>query len=388
MSAPLEGIRVLEFGHYIAAPAATQLLSDLGAEVVKVEPPLGDQARSIGAYGEGIVDAYNRGKRSIVLDLKNDTDRSSALRLVDEADVLVQNLRAGSMQRLGLGPELLQSRRPDLIYVSVTAYNGLGPSRDRAGLDITAQAESGMMSVTGEPGRDPQRIGFPVADVGASYAVVQAVLAALFRRERTGEGAYAHVSLLDVAVHMQSALWGEWAVTGVQPSRKGNGQATVCPAADLIETADGSIMLSAYTKEHFGRLCRLIDKSWMLEDPRFIDNPARVQHRGPLLAEISAVFGELSTEDCVAWLSRHGIVAAAVRDYASVAAAPDVRDGGVVTTGIDPCGGRFSVPAVPFRLDGTEPRAGLRVPAIGEHTSEILRDARGSALRPDSFHDA
>lgn len=181
------------------------------------------------------------------------------------------------------------------------------------------------MSINGEQDGDPLRVGFPIADVAASYAVVQAVLAALLRRERTGEGGVAEVSLLDAAIHLQSAMWGEWHASGQEPRRKGNGQATVAPAADLVHTSDGTIVVSAYTPEHFARLCRFIDKPWMLDDPRFADNPSRVANRTALLAEISQALGALSTEKCLALLADHGIVAAEVRTYRDVAAAADVH---------------------------------------------------------------
>ena len=373
MEAPLEGVRVVEFGHYIAAPAATQILSDLGAEVIKVEPPTGDQARSIGAYGEGIVCAYNRGKRSVALDLKDDGQRRIALDLLGSADVLVQNMRAGVMGNLGLGVDVVTELNPRLVYVSVSGFSPRGPSARRAGLDIAAQAESGLMSVTGESDGDPQRVGMPIADVGASYAVVQAVLAALFRRERTGRGSVAEVSLLDVAIHMQSALWGEWHASGQEPRRKGNGQATVAPAADLVTTADGQIVLSAYTVEHFSRLCHFLDKPWMLQDPRFRDNPARVLHRTELLSEISAVLQHLSTERCVAELGGLGLVAAAVRTFSEVATAPDVVRSGILTTGRDPDGRRFDVPSLPFSLDGVQVRADLPVPSVGVDIEPVAR---------------
>ncbi|TDD81471.1 CoA transferase [Actinomadura darangshiensis] len=365
MSTPLAGIRVVEFGHYIAAPAATQLLSDLGAEVIKIEPPGGDQARGIGAYGEGIVLAFNRGKRSVVLDLKREDDRSTALALIAEADVVVQNLRAGALARLGLGPDDLRSAHPGLVYVSVSGFGAGSPSAHRPGLDIAAQAESGLMSITGEDDGDPLRVGFPVADVAASYAVVQAVLAALLRRERTGEGGVAEVSLLDTAIHLQSAMWGEWHASGQEPRRKGNGQATVAPAADLVHTTDGTIVLSAYTADHFARLCRLIGKTWMLDDPRFADNPSRVANRTVLLAEISQALGVLGTEKCLALLADHGIVAAEVRTYRDVAAAADVRADGILTTGIGPDGDRYTVPSLPFTLDGVAPAADQEVPRPG-----------------------
>ncbi|GAA1911252.1 CaiB/BaiF CoA transferase family protein [Nocardioides hwasunensis] len=370
--APLAGVRVVEFGHYIAAPAATQVLRDLGAEVVKVEPPLGDQARSIGAYGEGIVLAYNRGKRSVRLDLKLPDDRAAALRLVADADVVVQNLRAGAMARLGLGVADLVAVRPDLVHLSVTGFPSDSPSANRAGLDIAAQAESGIMDLTGERDRDPQRVGFPVADVGASYAVVQAVLAGLFRRERTGRGCVGEVSLLETAVHMQAAMWGEWHVTGQEPRRKGNGQATVAPAADVVDTRDGRVVVSAYAPEHFRRLCTFLDKEWMLTDPRFMDNPARVQHRAELLAEVGSVLGTLSTQECVTRLGDLGLVAAAVRTYADVAASADVEAGDLVVRATDPDGRSFPVPGLPFRIEGLSAPADHTVPRSGEHTDDVL----------------
>lgn len=370
MTTPLDGIRVVEFGHYIAGPAATQLLSDLGAEVLKVEPPSGDQARAIGAYGEGIVCAFNRGKRSVTLDLKSESGKAAALDLVDSADVVIQNLRAGAMERLGLGAEVLRERNPRVVHVSVTGFSRHGPGAGRAGLDIAAQAESGLMSTTGEAAGSPQRVGFPVADVGASYAVVQVALAALLRRERTGHGGVAEVSLLDVAIHMQSALWGEWHTSGQEPTRKGNGQATVAPAADLVDTADGTIVLSAYTTEHFARLCHLIDKSWMLDDDRFRDNPSRVAHRDALMTEISVPLSRLTTEECVERLSKRGLVVAAVRTFSDVLLAPDVVASEILTTGIDPEGEQFTIPSMPFHLDGVEVEADLAVPHPGPQAGE------------------
>ncbi|GAB3440327.1 CaiB/BaiF CoA transferase family protein [Actinophytocola sediminis] len=368
MSSPLAGVRVVEFGHYIAAPAATQLLADLGADIIKIEPPAGDQARGIGAYGEGIVLAYNRGKRSVVLDLKAEDDRHTAVKLIAEADVVVQNLRAGVLDRLGLGPDELRTAHPALIYVSVSGFPPAGPSARRAGLDIAGQAESGLMSINGEHDGEPLRVGFPIADVAASYAVVQAVLAALLRRERTGEGGVAEVSLLNAAIHLQSAMWGEWHASGQEPRRKGNGQATVAPAADLVPTADGAIVLSAYTPEHFARLCRLIGKDWLLDDVRFADNPGRVAHRTALLTEISPTFAVLGTAECLDLLADHGIVAAAVRTYRDVTEAPDVRAGGVLTTGIGPDGDRYTVPSLPFTLDGVAPAPDRVVPRPGADT--------------------
>lgn len=160
-------------------------------------------------------------------------------------------------------------------------------------------------------------------------------------------------------------MWGEWHASGQEPRRKGNGQATVAPAADLVHTSDGTIVVSAYTPEHFARLCRFIDKPWMLDDPRFADNPSRVANRTALLAEISQALGALSTEKCLALLADHGIVAAEVRTYRDVAAAADVHAGGILSTGIGPDGDRYTIPSLPFTLDGVAPEADRAVPRTG-----------------------
>ena len=369
-AAPLAGVRVLEFGHYIAAPAATQVLRDLGADVVKIEPPAGDQARAIGAYGEGIVLAYNRGKRSMRLDLRTDEGRERALALVRGADVVVQNLRAGAMERLDLGAARLQEERPDLVHVSVTGYPQAGPSAGRAGLDIAAQAESGIMGITGAADGEPQRVGFPIADVGASQAVAQAVLAGLFRRERTGQGCVAEVSLLEAAVQMQAAMWGEWHVAGREPRRKGNGQASVAPAADVVSTRDGQVVLSAYTAPHFARLCDVLGKPELVTDPRFVDNPSRVAHRPELLAEVEEVLGRLTTQECVERLGALGLVVAAVRTYADVAASLDIEASGLMVRASGPAGEEVVVPGLPFRIAGLPPPSDQHVPSAGEHTDE------------------
>jgi crotonobetainyl-CoA:carnitine CoA-transferase CaiB-like acyl-CoA transferase len=372
--APLDGVRVVDFGQYIAAPGATQILADLGAEVVKAEPPRGDQARGIGPYGEGIVRVFNRGKRAIAVDLKHPEGRALGLRLAASADVVVQNLRPGAMARLGLGPEDVHAVNPRAVYVAVTGFGPDGPSAQRVGLDIAAQAESGMMAVTGETHGDPQRVGFAVVDAAASYAIVQAVLAALLRRERTGSGGYIEVSLLDVAVHLQSASWGEWGTTGQAPARKGNGQSSVAPAADVVRTKDGHVVISAYADPHWHALCRVLGKSELALDPRFTDNRVRVANRPALLAELDAAFGTLGTEECVEMLARNGIVAGAVRSYPQVREAADVVSSGIITRGRTTAGEAFEVPALPFRMDGWRGAAAGPVPEIGAHTVELMAE--------------
>jgi crotonobetainyl-CoA:carnitine CoA-transferase CaiB-like acyl-CoA transferase len=368
---PLAGIRVVEFGQYIAVPAATQTLLDLGAEVIKIESPRGDASRHIGTHGEGIVRAYNRGKRSIALDLRSEDGFQVAHDLVLGADVVVQNLRYGALEALGLGPERMRAERPELVYVSVSGFPPGTGSQHRAGLDIAAQAESGIMSLTGEAERDPQRVGFPLVDASTGFTVVQAVLAGLLRRGRTGEGMTSHVSLLNVAINIQSAMWGEWSVSGVMPRRKGNGQAAMAPAADLVGTADGVVMLSAYTQIHFRKLCDALGHPEWADDERFEVNSARIAHRVELLRLLHEVMGRWTTAECVQRLGDAGIVIADVRDFERVRAAADVVDAGLLVEEVDESGRPFRVPGMPFSIEGYEPPQGRRVPTVGEHSAQV-----------------
>ncbi|WP_051297803.1 CaiB/BaiF CoA transferase family protein [Brevibacterium album] len=374
---PLGGVRVVDFGHFIAAPGAGQTLADLGADVIKVETPTGDQARGVGSYGAAIIRGYNRRKRSVVLDLREHEQREAALDLVAGADVVIHNMRPGVMDRLGLGAAALRAVNGSVIIAAVTGFGTEGPSRARPGLDIAAQAESGLMSVTGEAGREPQRVGAPIVDHVSAGALVQGILAALFHRERTGAGDEITVSLLDTAVDLQRVNWGEYALTGEMPTRRGNGQPGAAPGADHFATSDGAVVVSAYTDEKFAALCRHAGVPELLEDPRFADNPSRVAHRPALLSALAPYFAARTSEAVVAELSALGIVSGAIRDYAQVLAAGDVRAGGVFLECRDSDGAEYRMPGLPFTTthrvrDGD----GGTVPALGQHTEEVLAEAR------------
>lgn len=379
----LTGVRVVDFGQYIAAPAAAAVLADLGAEVVKIEPLIGDQARRIGTFGEAMVSAYNRGKKSLAVDLRDEQAKAAVRRLVARADVVVQNMRPGALERLGFGYSDVSDLNPGVIYASVTGFGIRGPSRDRPGLDIAGQAESGMMSVTGEVDGDPLRVGLPVVDAATADSLTQAILAALFRRERTGKGADIEVSLLDVGIRLQAANWTEYFSTGVEPTRRGNGQPTVAPAADVIATSDGHIVVSAYTAEHWAALCHLIERTDLLEDPRFLDNPSRVANREKLVSILSEKLSELSTEACVRWLSSNGIVVGAVRSYSQVLEAEDVKASGIFRSGCEADGSRYV--GLPYSFAGRAESPSVPAPELGEHSIQVLRDAGVSATEIDQM---
>ena len=369
MERPLTGVRVVDFGQFIAAPAAGAALADMGADVIKVEPVGGDSARHIGVYGQAMIRTYNGGKRSLAVDLRTAEGRAVAGRLVRDADIVLQNLRTGVMEAFGLGPADVHAVNPGVVYGSVSGFGRHGPSRNRPGFDIAAQAESGLMSVTGEAGRDPQRVGVPVVDAAAGHVLAEAVLGAYIGRLRFGTGRDVEVSLLDVAIHLQGTTWGEYFLTGQVPERKGNGQPTVAPAADVVPTADGAIVLSAYTPAHFSKLCALVGRPDLAGDPRFATNPDRVAHRAELLAELAPAFRELTSEDALELLVGNGIVAGAINTYEQVAAHPDVRASGTFVEVVDD-GGPYTVVRTPWR-SGEDP-ARTPAPRVGQHTREIL----------------
>ena len=371
---PLKGLRVLELGQFIAAPAAGQALVDLGADVIKLEPPGGDAARQSGwskdAFGP-MFSAYNRDKRSVVFNLRSDAGRAQAQRLALSCDVVLANARPGAMEKQGLGAAQLMAQAPRLIYGRVSAFGQTGPSSTRAGLDIAAQAESGIMSMNGFADREPVRVGYTVVDVLAASALTSGVLAALLRRGTTGRGGLVELSLIDVAVASMAYPWAEYRLLGQMPLRRGNGQATVAPAAEVIATRNGMIVLSAYTEEHFPRLCAAIERPELVGDPRFATNAARVQNRPALLEVLHDALSHFETDALVEMLNNGGIVAGAVRTMAQVQPG---KFGVAADLFVDALGGErepASVPGQPMQLDGVPHRAG-RLPAVGEHTQQVL----------------
>lgn len=381
---PLDGVRVVDFGQFIAAPAAGAALAEMGADVIKIEPVGGESARQIGVYGQAMVRAYNGGKRSLAVDLRTSEGREVARRLVRDADIVLQNLRTGVMETFGLGPADVRAVNPGVVYGSVSGFGRHGPSRDRPGFDIAAQAESGLMSVTGEAGRDPQRVGVPVVDAAAGHVLAEAVLGAYIGRLRFGTGRDVEVSLLDVAIHLQSTTWGEYFLTGEVPERKGNGQPTVAPAADVVPTADGAIVLSAYTPAHFAKLCVLVGRAELADDPRFATNPDRVTNRAALLAELAPAFGGLTTRDALDMLIGNGIVAGAINDYAQVTQHPDVRASGTFVEVVDD-GTPYTVVRTPWRDGPHDVGAPAPAPGVGRDTRAIMAELGYPATEIDDL---
>lgn len=372
---PLDGIKVVDLGQYIAGPGAAMILLELGAEVIKIEPLSGDQSRHTGSYGDAIVKTYNRSKKSIAVDLKHPRGREVAKRLILSSDVLIQNLRPGAADRLGLGAAEMCELEPRLVYVSITGFGLNKESRDRVGFDIAAQAESGLMSVTGDPDGQPQKVGVPVIDSATTHVVAQAVLAALFQRERTGRGARIETSLLEVALSLQASNFTDYLTRGIEPRRTGNGQPNNAPAAELVETKDGTIVLSAYAEDHWARFCKIFGKDDLIVDPRFCTNEARVANRSAMRAALAEMLSGYTSDDCVALLTRNQIVAGVVRGYRSAHECPTVRASGIFCRTESGSNADYETLGLPYRFAGVSKRSTRPLPAIGADGAEVLRQA-------------
>lgn len=371
---PLTGIRVIEFGQYIAVPSAGQTLADLGADVIKVESPSGDVARHLGwtkdSYGP-MFSAYNRGKRSIVLNLRDVAQLEKAKKLVATADVVIQNVRPGSLKKFGLDADQLRTCHPTLIYGQVSAFGQSGESAKRMGFDIAAQAESGLMSLNGEAHQPPLRIGFTVVDVLAAQTLVNGILAALFQRHRTNQGTTVDLSLIDVAIAALSNAWAEYRLLDKVPFRCGNGQPTVAPAAEVIPTRDGMVVISAYTQLHFKRLCDVINRPELTTDDRFSTNAQRLKNRPELLSVLKKAFSNITSETLCQQLTNAGIVIGVIRNLDEIKAGQAGVSKDLFINVHAPKRAPIPIPGLPFTLNST-PRKQAKLPALGEHTDEIL----------------
>jgi crotonobetainyl-CoA:carnitine CoA-transferase CaiB-like acyl-CoA transferase len=375
MRHPLEGIKVVDIGQYIAGPGAAMILLELGADVIKIEPLSGDQSRHAGFYGDAMVKTYNRSKKSIALDLKTERGREVAKRLILASDVLVQNLRPGAAERLGLGAEAMCELQPRLVYATVSGFGDTKASRGRVGFDIAAQAESGLMSVTGDANGEPQKVGVPIIDSATTHVVAEAVLAALFQRERTGRGAIINTSLLEVALSLQASNFTDFLLRDVEPRRVGNGQPNNAPAAELVRTKNGAIVLSAYAEDHWARFCRLLNREDLITDRRFCTNEARVANRAALRATLAEMLSGYTSDECVDFLTRNQIVAGVVRGYRDAYDSDVVRETGIFSRTEGGGSADYEAMGLPYQFAGLERRPTRPLSSIGADGLTVLRES-------------
>jgi formyl-CoA transferase len=373
----LDGIRVLDVTQVMAGPFCAMLLADLGADVIKIEPPGGDSTRQMPG-GTGLdspsFNAVNRGKRGASLNLKSPAGRDVFVRLARASDIVIENYRPGVMDALGLGYPQLSALNPRLIYASISGYGQTGPARGKGGFDLVAQGVSGIMSVTGEPGSAPAKAGVPLTDLGAGLFAAVGILAALNHRHANGIGQHIDTSLVDAGVALSVWEATEYFSTGAVPTALGSAHRMNAPY-QAIRCADGYISLGAANDRLFERLCDLLGRRDWLQRPEFVDNSSRVRNRARLAAEIEAVTVH---EPARRWLERleaHDIPCGPINDYAQVFADPQVLARGMVVEGEHPALGPIRTLGSPIKMSATPPDVARRAPMFGEHTDAILREA-------------
>jgi crotonobetainyl-CoA:carnitine CoA-transferase CaiB-like acyl-CoA transferase len=373
----LEGVRVLDVTQVMAGPFCSMQLCDMGADVIKVEPPEGDSTRRMaGAVGTDSpsFNAVNRGKRGMILNLKRPPARDAFRQLVRRADIVIENYRPGVMRSLGLDYETLAVDHPELIYASISGYGQTGPDRAKGGFDLVAQGVSGLMSITGEPGGPPVKIGVPITDLGAALFAVSAILAALYHRTRTGRGQHIDTSLVDAGVAL--SVWEATEYFGGEgvPQPMGSAHRMSAPY-QAIRCADGYITLAAANDRLFRRLCDLLDRPGWLIDPDFVDDTGRVKNRERLAHEIESVTREQPRSHWIALFEANGLPCGPINNYEQVFADPHVRARELVVETVHPRLGRIRTLGSPVHMSLTPPIVGRPAPLLGEHTVEVLREA-------------
>jgi crotonobetainyl-CoA:carnitine CoA-transferase CaiB-like acyl-CoA transferase len=381
MPRALDGLRVLDVTQVMAGPFCAMMLADLGAEVVKVEPPSGDSTRQMpGAAGTDspAFNAVNRGKRSIVLNLKTAEGREVFARLARSSDILIENYRPGVMASLGLDYAALSAVNPRLIYASISGYGQTGPQRGKGGFDLIAQGVAGIMSVTGEPDGPPVKAGIPVTDLGAGLFALVGILAALEHRHRSGAGQLIDTSLVDAGVAL--SVWEAteyFSGIGV-PAALGSAHRMNAPY-QAVRCADGYITLGAANERLFRRLCEVLGQTEWGAEAAFADNASRVRNRDALAARIESITVTQPRAHWLALLDANDIPCGPINDYAQVFADPQVLARGMVVETEHPALGHLRTLGSPIKMSATPPDVSRRAPQLGEHTDEVLVEAGYSA---------
>lgn len=374
---PLSGLTVLDLTKSAAGPYCTMLLGDLGADVIKIERPQGgDDTRSWGPPFWGKTSttflSLNRNKKSVVLDIKHHEGQRILRDLVERADILVHNLRAGTLERLGFGYEEVSAQNSSIIYCAMTAYGSSGPMSADPGYDVLMQAFAGLMSITGEPEGPPVRAGTSVVDMGTGMWGVIGIMAALMHRRETGEGQLVETSLLETAISWIPYQIMGFLGTGEVPRRYGSGLPVLAPY-EAYPTSDGLIVIAAGNNSQWGNLCRVTGLEELLDDPRFADNPSRVRHREALFHHLATQLRGKSTATWVDRLSRAGVPSSPIQSIDQVVSHPQTREVGILRQVHHPEIPGYTDVGLPVRWDGSRPETRLPPPRLGADTRDVLR---------------
>ncbi len=376
MIEPLKDILVVDFSQVMAAPLCAQTLGELGATVIKVEPPgKGDDSRAWPPFRGNIGAIYaavNRHKRGIAADLKSAEGREVALQLARRADVVIENYSEGVAERLGIDYASLRAENPRLIYCSVSGYGRSGPLASQKGYDIILQAFSGMLGITGDRDGPPTRIPFSPIDQFTGQNAVSGVLAALIERGKTGQGAFVEVSLFDSAMAMLRGVYQNHFETGQQPARERVRQPTIAPYQSF-EAADGTILIGIANEKLWRAFCEKVGREDLLQDPRFLTNADRVAHYDEIEQVMQAIVIHRTIAQWEELLTEIGVPHSPVHTFAQVVAHPHTQARGSIVEARHPWLGAFKGIAMPVRFNGARADAGLAPPVLGQHTREVMR---------------
>jgi formyl-CoA transferase len=374
---PLQGIRVLDLSRVLAGPYCTMVLGDLGADVIKVESPEGDETRGWGppfAAGES---AYylcvNRNKRSIVVDFKTDEGRAILHELIKQSDVLVENFRPGSLARVSLDFESASVINPNLIYCSISGFGQTGPLREKPGYDFMIQAMGGLMSFTGAPDGEPMKVGVAVADLFAGQNAIIAILAALQVRTLTGRGQHVDISLFDSQLSMLANVAGNYLVSGNLPKRFGNAHANIVPYQSF-QTSNGWFILAVGNDRQFEKLCAVIGNSDLVRDERFVTNSGRVKNREDLLAILKPIFMQRTASEWLSLLEDASIPCGPINTLDKVFAEPQVAAREMLIHMQHAEIGDLRLVGSPLKFSNTQIEYKRPPPKLGEHTEEVLKE--------------
>lgn len=375
MQKALEGVRVLDFTEVMAGPFCSMLLGDMGADIIKIERPgRGDGIRKNGPFRQG--ESYpftmiNRNKRSLTLNLKDPRSKGIVERLIQQADILLENFRPGTMETLGLSYEKVSQINPRIIYASISGFGQTGPYRNRGGFDLIAQAMGGLMSVTGEPGRPPTKAGYPVTDLGTALFCVYGILSALYAREQTGEGQHVDTSLFETAI-----AWSVWHAAryfgnGEIPGPLGSAHPLNAPY-QAFQTKDIYIVIAAITQEMWENLCSLLNLEHLKTDPRFKSGEDRLKNVAALIPLLQEQFLTRTGAEWMKELTRMGIPCGPINTLDQVFTDPQTIARGMVTELEQPLAGKIKTVGPAVKLSKTPTQIWRHAPLLGEHTREIL----------------
>jgi crotonobetainyl-CoA:carnitine CoA-transferase CaiB-like acyl-CoA transferase len=371
----LRGLTVIDFTHVGAGPTCTMLLADMGADVVKVEPLDGELGRKLGPAWIGpdsaLFHGLNRNKRSLALDLKSKQGAEIARKLVAGADIFVESMRPGVMERLGLGASALSEINPRLIYCSISAYGQNGPYAQRAGVDGVLQADSGLMSIIGMPGTEPAKVQAPVIDSFTGYVAATGILARLHERAASGKGSHLDINLFSSALALQQVSLTNFFVEGQDPDLLGSAAPYSAPN-EAFQTADGWLMLAAYNGNRWERLCDVIGLPELAGDPRFSSSPMRVTNRQEMRRALGTAFRTRPTQAWLDALLAADILCAPVARYSDLARHPQLAASRMIASVEDPRHGRVRSPGLPIDSFEANARPHRPAPALGEHSRELL----------------